>query len=152
MNIIQRMTNQEIAELISLFLTTPTIVLGIVVLLMWGPSATQSIANRSKLDGTQWFILGVTIRFLGQVLDNAYWGLAWADAFITGDHESTLFKYGVYPNIFSRQLCGTLAAYCHIKSALLHQHKDPRKLISGGCAALFILSVVVTSAIYLIRD
>jgi len=108
---------QTIAEAISLFLTWPTILLGAVVVIKWGQSAWKSLCTkRSERDSTQWFILGVAVAFLGSIVDNGYWGVAWTAHTIDHPQTLNLFATGVYFNIPFRQMAGAYAAYCHLKA------------------------------------
>ena len=113
------MTIQEAADAISLAATWPTILIGFGVVVHWGPEAWKAfLKNRKQRTAQEWLILGIAVGFLGSVLDNGYWGLAWSSHFI--DHHSettnTLFHRGVYFNIPFRQLSGCYAGYCHLFS------------------------------------
>jgi hypothetical protein len=107
---------QEIAELISLGMTFPTIVLALSVIYTWFPSARRAV----KTDNPQaqdWFIVGVVAGFIGSALDNIYWFFPWSAAFLDHPAFVTLTNLGVFFNIFFRQGLGIVAAYCHLKAA-----------------------------------
>jgi hypothetical protein len=112
------MNLQDIAELISLGLTFPTVVLAFTVIYMWLPSARKAWQNTNKT-GQDWFVMGVAIGFVGAALDNIYWFMPWTAAFIGDPSFQTLTNAGVFFNIFFRQGMGIAAAYCHIKAAEL---------------------------------
>ena len=112
------MNLQDIAELISLSLTFPTVVLAFTVIYMWLPSARKAWKNTNKT-GQDWFVMGVAIGFVGAALDNIYWFTPWTAAFIGDPSFQTLTNAGVFFNIFFRQGMGIAAAYCHIKAAEL---------------------------------
>jgi len=112
------MNLQDIAELISLGLTFPTVVLAFTVIYMWLPSARKAWQNTNKT-GQDWFVMGVAIGFVGAALDNIYWFIPWTAAFIGDPAFQTLTNAGVFFNIFFRQGMGIAAAYCHIKAAEL---------------------------------
>ena len=112
------MNLQDIAELISLGLTFPTVVLAFTVIYMWLPSARKAWQNTNKT-GQDWFVMGVAIGFVGAALDNIYWFMPWTAAFIGDSSFQTLTNAGVFFNIFFRQGMGIAAAYCHIKAAEL---------------------------------
>lgn len=104
------MENDKIIELISLALTAPTMVGALAVVLLWSPSL------RKVQNGRDWILLGVIISFVGQFLDNGYWGMAWTLEFLEHPWQETVFQYGALANIPSRQIAGTAAAYCHLKA------------------------------------
>lgn len=106
----------KIAELFSLFLSVPTIMLSLGVVVFWYSGAMDAIKRKQGLAAQDWFIVGVFIGFIGEALDNAYWMFAWTASFLGLPSESFWFENGAYPNIFFRQICGALAAYCHIRA------------------------------------
>jgi len=138
------------AELISIGLTVPTIVLASYVIILWGPEAL-TIARKRGMDwsdatATDFFIVGVACGFMGQALDNLFWQVAWHTKYLEMEIQPTVFQWGAVANIFSRQLLGIAAAYCHIKSYALHSKKAIRSLslvaIAAtvmGCANMLIL-------------
>ena len=107
---------QEVAELISLGMTFPTVVLALAVVYTWTPSARQAIlkTNRGAHD---WFIVGVVIGFVGSLFDNIYWFIPWTASFIGHESFHSLTNAGVFFNVFFRQGCGVAAAFCHLKAA-----------------------------------
>ena len=107
---------QNIAELLSLGMTFPTVVLAGAVVYMWLPSARIAWANDNKC-GHDWFIMGVAIGFVGAALDNIYWFMPWTASYIQHDSMNDLVNMGVFFNVFFRQGLGIAAAYCHLKAA-----------------------------------
>ncbi len=106
----------KLFELISLAATPSTILMSLFVVACWLPSALR--AHRAEtVDARGWFIVGVTVAFLGGSIDNLYWGIAWSSSFLELEVKEQLFGAGVYSNIPARQLAGTFAAYCHIRAA-----------------------------------
>jgi len=101
-------------------LTVLTILLGIAVVVHWGQSAANAITSDKKLTSEQWLILGVVIAFIGQTLDNTYWLITWTAHYF--DNASPLsdflFEHGTLVNIPFRQICGIVAAYCHVYAAV----------------------------------
>lgn len=109
------MTSHEIAELVSLGLTVPTIALSLYVVFHWRKAALKFRASTATpLD---WFVLGVTIGFIGSSLDNLYWSIPWTLKFIGSPHADTWMANGVFYNIPFRQIFGGVAAYCHVRAA-----------------------------------
>jgi len=109
---------QSIAELFSLGMTIPTVVLAFAVVYTWLPSAKEAWKREHKT-GKDWFILGVAIGFCGAILDNLYWFLPWTYSYIEHPATTQLINAGVFFNIFFRQGLGIVAAYCHLKAAEL---------------------------------
>jgi len=111
------MSAYEIAELISLGLTVPTVVLALAVVAAWGPASIRAFkrgaANRR---GEDWFILGVVSGFIGATMDNIYWAFPWTATFLEHRLGHELTMLGVFFNIVSRQGLGIVAAFCHMKA------------------------------------
>ena len=139
---------QEIAELISLGMTFPTVILAVAVVYTWFPSAKESFRSNCK-ESQDWFIMGVVIGFVGSILDNIYWFFPWSASFIGHESFQTLTNAGVFFNVFFRQGCGMVAAYCHMRAAessiqpgmaTLNRLLVASNLIGLGYAALLIIS------------
>lgn len=137
----QELTTQtdikNIFELISLGATWPTILTALLVVVLWYFPFLEAMKSKSKLS-LHWFIIGVFVGFLGSILDNAYWFLAWSAVYLDSDWQDFLMYNGVYFNVFSRQLCGIIAGYCHIRSALEHSESVSLRLLNW----LFLLSAI----------
>lgn len=132
----------DVAEMFSLALTFPTVLVGLGVLVHWGSEAWQAFKKPASLrTGVDWLILGVAIGFLGDVLDNAYWGVAWSAEYMELSIRDTLFAHGVWPNIPFRQGAGIYAAYCHMRSYYVSRKQGNKKL-SRIVLASFIVGFV----------
>lgn len=112
------MNVQAPAELVSLVLTIPTVVLALSVVYMWLPAAREAWHQETRT-GHHWFVMGVTLGFVGSAIDNVYWFLPWTAAYLQSPYFETLTAKGVFFNIFFRQGLGIAAAYCHIRAAAL---------------------------------
>ena len=132
------MNIHRIAEMISLIMTIPTVLLAVSVVYLWLPAARRALKADSR-DAHQWFILGVVGGFAGSAVDNAYWFLPWSASFIG---ESATFghltEFGVYFNVFFRQGLGIFAAYCHIKAAEMSSIKQVQIINRLMVASYFI--------------
>lgn len=115
---------QSAAEMASLFLTVPTVVLSAHVVCMWWKDAVEAFRSDHKT-ANHWFIMGVAIGFIGGVFDNIYWGVAWSLEFINSSYAPWWFRHGSIPNVFFRQLAGTIAAYCHVRAAYTFGNDKP---------------------------
>lgn len=121
--------------------------MGLGVVFYWGPQAWQAWCTpKSQRSATQWLILGVCVGFLGGVLDNGYWGLAWTASYLTSPHQERLFQSGVYFNIPFRQLAGMFAAYCHLQSfwmTIVEPSSNRRRLIGWSIvlAAIYVAAL-----------
>lgn len=118
---------QELAEVTSLALTVPTVVLGVAVVVIWGPHAWRAI-RAGMTRGDEWLVLGVVLGFVGAVGDNLYWGAAWGSKLLGLEGADSLFAHGVYANIPLRQGLGVAAAFCHIKAGQENMPKLRRVL------------------------
>lgn len=107
---------QRHAELISLGLTIPTVVLAAMVVYLFFPVAITAWRNKST-EPQDLLILGITAGFIGQFLDNSYWTIPWTASYWELPTTSKLINVGVFFNIFFRQACGIFAAWCHLKAA-----------------------------------
>ncbi|GAB5444395.1 MAG: hypothetical protein Fues2KO_47440 [Fuerstiella sp.] len=132
----------KVADGISLILTSPTVILGIGVVWLWRHAAIEAATVRLHRTSTQWIILGVAVAFLGDALDNIFWGLAWSAHFVDSDWTSVLFNSGVYFNIPFRQIAGTVAAYCHLRAfAEKAQDEELKQRINRAAAISLIAGV-----------
>lgn len=125
---------QSYAEIISLGLTVPYVILSFCVCLFWLPACLQ-IFSKEERDHTDWFIVGVFVSFLAAILDNLFWAIPWTASFLELNIKSQLVNVGVYFNIFFRQGLGIIAASCHVISYL--ESRDTR---TKTFSSLFILA------------
>ena len=132
------MSIHSLAEMISLIMTIPTVLLAVSVVYLWLPAARKALKADNR-DAHQWFILGVVGGFAGSAIDNAYWFLPWTASFIG---EAAIFhqltEFGVYFNVFFRQGLGIFAAYCHIRAAEMSSIKQVQIINRVMVAAYFI--------------
>lgn len=118
----------NVAELISLFMTVPTVILGLGVVRKWGYRALFILAKPAKeRTKVEWLVLGVFIGFAGLVPDNGWWGVAWTMHFLDSPHRDWWFDNGVYSNIIFRQAAGVYSAYCHLQSSV---HEEDRQSLN----------------------
>lgn len=130
----------HIAEMLSLIMTIPTVLLAAAVVYLWLPAARAALEADSR-DAHQWFILGVVGGFIGSAVDNLYWFMPWTASFM-GETAifSNLTESGVYFNVFFRQGLGIFAAYCHIKAAEMSSLKNV-KLINRLLVASYFVGI-----------
>lgn len=105
------------SELASLCFTVPTIVLSLMVVHLFFSEAWKSVRTRIKRKSIEWFALGIVIGFAGSVLDNLFWSIPWTCHYLGLTITSSLIEVGPVFNIPFRQIAGTAAAYCHVRSA-----------------------------------
>lgn len=130
---------QDIAELVSLALTFPTIILAIGVITHWGPQAWHAFKiHRDDRTATQWLILGITVGFIGALLDNLYWSIPWSASYVGSEHTGWLVSYGVFFNIPFRQVAGVYAAYCHLFAFFKAKKSGQSKLLVFGLLSLLV--------------
>lgn len=135
----------EIAELVSLGLSVPTIYLSLLVVYFWATDAYKALNERQK-SATQWFVIGIVVSFIGASADNTYWMIPWSLVYIESPFHEFFFYNGVFPNLIFRQGCGIIAAYCHLRSAFLVMNIEIKELnkhflISTVLGVLYILSL-----------
>lgn len=121
---------QKLAELFAIGLAVPAIVLAVFVLVVWAPTTLAGLRNHRRLNSTQLLILGVFVGFAGSVCDNLYWSVLWLADYLEMDGAKRTILSGAYFNVFCRQLSGIVAAYCHIKSAAVHEKSGKLKHLS----------------------
>lgn len=144
---------QNAAEIASLWLTFPTIILGLGVVIHWGPHVYRKALGSEEWSAHDWLVMGVFFGFLGAVGDNAWWGIAWSFDYLTGPgaYRDWWFRHGAICNIFARQLCGSYAAYCHMVA--FYQAKQNRKVnhwvLVGLCAgALYAIALGILKKLF----
>lgn len=145
------MSTQDAAELISLTLSVPAIVLGIVVVLLYGIPALEGFraAQRTR---EHWLIMGIVFGFIGGVLDNMYWAVPWTLEFFDSTWTTFFMMKGVYFNILSRQACGIVAAYCHIRGAIeIHKGDKGLVLLNMLLAACALSASVAAGALFIFK-
>lgn len=136
----------EVAELISLGLTVPTLVLSAHVVLLWRRPAVSAVKKFNRT-ATDWFVMGVAVGFAGSFADNLYWTFPWTASFLEHPCTDELMSKGVYFNIFSRQLAGIFSAYCHIRSYFEYRDSENVSSLNRsltlsallGCVAVIVL-------------
>lgn len=115
------------AELLSLFLSVPTIVLCAGVVVLWFSATWSAWTQKERLTAQDWLISGVFVGFCGEAMDNLYWLFPWTASFLHLEITDTLFAHGMYPNILFRQIAGAVAAYCHIRAHFEFKTDPTRK-------------------------
>jgi hypothetical protein len=133
------------AELITLSMTIPTIVLGLGVLHRWGKPAWASFQNHS-LDSMGWFIIGVFIAFLGYVLDSLYWCIPLAMSLLGFECSCGKMQELLVYNLMVRQVAGLSSAYCHLKAADMSSSRSGR--LTNTMVALCYLTVCILAAVF----
>lgn len=111
------MTFYEFMTLLSLSLTPGTIISAFLVASIFWHPFVKSLNDKERTN-VGWMIIGVEINFVGGMFDNLWWGIAWSGDFVNSGSElrEYFFTYGVYSNVFFRQACGLIGAFCHLNS------------------------------------
>lgn len=140
------------AEVISLTLTLPAVVLSTWVVVIWGPKAWVALKlNANKRTDLDWLILGIAVGFLGGVIDNTYWGVAWSLQYIESDCADWWFTHGAFPNIVARQAAGAYAAYCHLRG-FWTSIKERHNRLAIMCIASLIAGIIYVLGLSIIRS
>lgn len=133
----------DTVTLLSLLLTPATVIGCIAVVVLWFDSAKKAFYEKHKTE-MHWLILGVFFSFLGSIVDNTYWGLAWSANYLEHPLADDLFHNGVFSNLPFRQITTLLAAYCHMRAAIVTDSKFFKWTVAIG----WILGVALTAALY----
>ena len=104
------------ANLLSLGMVFPTVMLGSIVLYMWYPSAVKALRSYDRI-AEDWFILGVFSGFIGAIIYSLYWAIYWLSTYMDLGISEFLGENGVIVNVCARQGMGIVAAYCFIKAS-----------------------------------
>jgi len=115
------------ANLLSLGMVFPAVMMGIIVLYMWYPSAIESFRKYNR-DADDWFILGVFAGFIGAIIYSVYWFVYWIATYMDLSIAAALSQNGIIVNICARQVLGILAAYCFIKASELSYHRGSKSV------------------------
>jgi len=133
----------DTVTLLSLMLTPATIISCLAVTVLWFDSAKKAFYERHKTE-MHWLILGVFFSFIGSMVDNTYWGLAWSASYLDDPAKEALFHNGVYSNLPFRQITTLVAAYCHVRAAVATQSLFLKWMLAIG----WTLSITFTIALY----
>lgn len=146
------MSSYEVAELISLAMTLPTIILAVAVVVVWSPAALRAVTKPAKeREGEDWFIVGVVAGFVGGTMDNLYWALPWTATFLESPLGWKLTMTGVFFNIFFRQGLGIVAAYCHLRAYGASGHSKARLLLAVLLGGSCVLGGIYSSVLLLLK-
>lgn len=132
----------RLVTLASLAITPATIILSLMVVYVWFGGVKEALKKKGvSITDLEWFIIGVWIGFLGSVIDNLYWGLAWTADYLNLSVKDWLFSHGPYSNLPFRQITTTLAAYCHLRAAINTKNSIMRAtaITTAVGTALFLL-------------
>lgn len=134
------------AEFVSLVLTVPTVILGVLVVWCYSPRALAAIRKPvDKMTETEMLIIGITIGFAGAVVDNIYWGLAWFHEMVGSSSAPLWFKNGVLSNVPFRQTAGIVAGAFHLYPIMVTKKEkwDLLKLVSKATASAVICLTIL---------
>lgn len=129
------MTIYEIATLVSLGLTPGVIISSaLVASLFWHPYV-RALSDKNRT-AVGWMIIGVEANFVGDVVDNIWWGIAWSGDFVdpTSTVREFFFTNGIYSNVIFRQTFGLIGAMCHIKSGITTTSVKDKKVYFWAAA------------------
>lgn len=113
-------------------LTLTFVVMCVLLIKTWWPSVQGAVRDARGLrfwrawSADEWLGVGIVIGFAGNIADNVYWGITWTTALYQLPIEEGLMESGPLSNIFSRQLVGILAVYCHLKAAMMMYRSTDR--------------------------
>ena len=102
---------------------------------VWWPSFQDAMkvafTKGVKWTAEQWLVVGIVIGFLGNMLDNIFWGIVWMFKFVDESTHQALFELGPTFNVVFRQIFGIFAVYCHLFAAMKMSDRDHAKIPLG---------------------
>jgi len=123
---------------VDLFFTFVLIGLSWLILEKCVPVVLESFNRRHA---RQWLLLGISLGFIGKILDNAWWAPTWISKLKHWHTEEWWFHHGPISNLAARHVLGILSAACHLIAIYIQGFAGLRELWSK------ITVVVVLSAI-----
>lgn len=141
------------AELVSLFLTNSSIYMFACLLILWTAATWKILERGSALrTASDLMILGVSISYLGSLLDNVYWASAWTASYKNLAIKNVLFKNGVLANIPFRNIPGIISSFLHIRAFYVMLEDATGGKVKDISVSLllqsFVFSAAVTASIY----
>ena len=128
---------REVLEALSIGLTLPALIFcGWVLSRYHGTFSYVFTGQFSKAQPRDWIAGGIFIGFLGELLDGAYWGLAWLAHFYGWPFTNGLISWGVVANIPSREIMVVMAAYGHIRASMMVQPGFSRRELNVAVGAI----------------
>lgn len=106
------------AIITSEFLTVLCIGMSFAVIVLWMPGSADCEKTVKSHPAVKWLVTGIVVSFSASIIDNTWWGIAWANKYFDTPYWEWWFDNGVYSNIVSRQGLKLFAAWCHIKAAV----------------------------------
>lgn len=102
----------QLVEIMTVVLSVPALLLSALVLKHWFPQARKALLeNRLAAD---WLVLGVTINFIGIILNTGYWSLFWTSTTLGWGIAPVLMDNGGIANLATRYTPVIGAAWCHL--------------------------------------
>lgn len=143
----------EFMTLLSLGLTPPAIVASIVTAWKWRHDHTAYMRSENPT-AAQTINAGIFRGFVGAFVDNLWWGFAWSFDYLGMEGpRNFFFTYGVFSNVFFRQIATTWAGSLHIRAEAMSISGEARskavvnywKLVGFTCALSFAFVLFLTS-------
>lgn len=113
---------RSFTELGSLALTVPLVFLCFMVIYECYKPLKNCLRKAKEDKKICWIIAGIFFGFSGNLVDNIYWTIPWSANYLELKSTSDLIKFGVFPNIFFRQILTAFAAYCHLRAFIAPEH------------------------------
>lgn len=121
------MTLINVAKLLNNAASITAIFLCLAVVFYWGRSLIRSAyasGRGFRISAESWFVVGVFITHLSDVLDGTFWTWTWHNDLYQTAATAELMESGPLLNLFARQLLIGLGAYCHIHSYNLQRQRS----------------------------
>jgi len=100
---------------VSLAGTFTSVAIGVLVSIIWAPSAIRAILKDSKTH-EDWLIIGVWLGFICGSLDSVFWEIPWSLSYIESEYFSYWVGIGVFFNVPFRQAGDIVSGALHVIS------------------------------------
>jgi hypothetical protein len=128
------------AIVVSLFMAGACIIMSMAVILLWFPGNLGERDEKQSVS-VRWLVTGIVVSFASSIIDNTWWGIAWACRYSDSPIWPWWFDNGVYSNIIARQGLKMFAAWCHVKAAV------EAGIIREECAQLVLYFALLVGAL-----
>ncbi len=118
-----------VVNLIQLGLTVTFLTLCVHLFATWGVAFKEALKSvggyrwwkawkeHEIWSAEQWLVVGIVTGFMGNALDNIYWGFVWGFKYFDSPLSDSLMEAGPLSNVLFRQGFGIWAVYCHLVAA-----------------------------------
>ena len=133
-------------ELQSLAFTAPLLCLCVLVV----TECIPALATAKKYTPMWWMLLGIALGFIGQFVDNFYWGFPWSFHYLDNPFAAKLNQNGVFSNFIFRQGFGIASLYCHLRAFIAPERGAMNSNRLMRMVHYFFISALVAGQLYIL--